>query len=270
MKDVITLKALQRHNRPPVRAFTLIELLVVIAVIAILAALLLPALAHAKAKARQTECFSRMRQWSIGFIAYAEDNDGWIPREGLSPDGNVNWNNWNAVRNLQSSDVWYNALSNHVGVPSAASYGAVDKRPEFYERTSLFQCPSAVIPKSTPLIALFSVAMNSQLIEPDSPPDPTTHSTQFSRITRPSYTVLFLDNLLEGEKLVTPQQALRDKGQPAAMASRFAGVRHGRGGNLAFADGSVRWLRGDKVVETTGPGAGFQKLPEEDVVWNVR
>ncbi|MEI8040664.1 MAG: prepilin-type N-terminal cleavage/methylation domain-containing protein [Verrucomicrobiota bacterium] len=65
---------------PPCRrAFTLVELLVVIAIIAVLAALLLPALASARDQGRKAACLSNLRQIGIGLINYATDNDGKIP-----------------------------------------------------------------------------------------------------------------------------------------------------------------------------------------------
>ena len=59
--------------------FTLIELLVVIAIIALLASMLLPALAKAREMGRKAKCISNLKQISLAFIMYADDNDGYLP-----------------------------------------------------------------------------------------------------------------------------------------------------------------------------------------------
>jgi prepilin-type N-terminal cleavage/methylation domain-containing protein/prepilin-type processing-associated H-X9-DG protein len=68
-------------NMPRTRGFTLIELLVVIAIIAILAAILFPVFAKAREQARKTSCLSNLKQIGLACMMYAQDNDGWLPRD---------------------------------------------------------------------------------------------------------------------------------------------------------------------------------------------
>src|SRR5438034_1518263 len=93
------------------RAFTLIELLVTIATIAVLAGLLVPALAQAKAKVKRIACFNGMKQWALAAHTYADDNNGALPRE-EAVDGP---NHWDITTLETNANVWYNCLPKEFG-----------------------------------------------------------------------------------------------------------------------------------------------------------
>jgi len=122
----------------PRRAFTLVELLVVIAIIAVLVAILLPALNKAKLAGQRTTCMSQVRQLTIAFRMYTEDNKGYLPmgwpdspRTGPSTTPGTYW----FVPWFKGSQAW------------GAGYGNTDKAIQEgclypYLRTlRIFKCP---------------------------------------------------------------------------------------------------------------------------------
>jgi prepilin-type N-terminal cleavage/methylation domain-containing protein/prepilin-type processing-associated H-X9-DG protein len=149
------------RQNPRNNGFTLIELLVVIAIIAILAAMLLPALSNAKQTGQRANCISNLHQMAIGLLMYADDHEGKIPR-GNNP-------------------IWWQILSPNLGARSTNEF----------RKVRIYTCPS--YPDKRQLICY--VANSWQF---SSPTDPVGYEliglSKITRIRRPADTIYLADN----------------------------------------------------------------------------
>lgn len=226
---------MQRSRR---NAFTLIELLVVIAIISVLAAILFPVFARARENARRASCMSNLKQIGLGIMQYTQDYDETLPRAVLNGAADADENN---------------------------PYGWADALQPYVKSTQLFQCPSEKRDPKTGTSGKFN-----------GKPDPTAGTygganyTDYwinaeaqgkseSVIEYPAQTVLVGDGggltasarYQSNGQFTQRTNSLSDCGPRQESTPHYAilpdnaNTRHLDGTTVAFADGHVKWLKGN-------------------------
>ncbi len=257
------------HTATRISGFTLIELLVVIAIIAVLAALLLPALGRAKESARTIECMNNLRQLQLAWQLYADDHQGRLVPNGVGvTNGKVPENPSWAGGYIDGNHGNLDNFDTRLLIDPTYLYGGM--LGPYTQNPAIYHCPSdkTTIPTSGGLrqwVRSYSLNMFMNLNHPASLLFGRRIFRTVDQIRNPARIFTFLD---ESEGTIGDASFGTVPDPASDSMFQHPATRHRKHGNLMFADGhweKQRWQFAD--FEKSGGSPGGLAARNQDQAW---